>query len=298
MRILYFGKFIEAWRTENWVRYALQQHGVEVIPIQFTNRDPSIENDLSQVRHYRPDVVLFSKAFHPYYAELISKLRASGIVTACWMWDLVWGLRNKVFPQFHSDILFTTDGGNEDAWESNGLAHHRLLRQGIHGPEHHIVKSGGYTHDVAFVGSLTPYSHPNRKLLVEALNEVYDYKFLHIRTKRGMNLNRWMSRVKIVVGDSYPSPNYWSNRIYEMLGRGAFLLYPRTPGLEAEFEEGKHYIGFEQYNFDEMLEKITEWLPKESERERVRQAGFERCGEFTYTRRVETLLAAIQRKMP
>jgi hypothetical protein len=291
MKILYFGKFDEFWRTENYVSHALEEHGVEVIKHQRNAKRSCIAYDLEQVEKHKPNVVLFSKAHAMYYKELIPILRSSGIITVCWFWDLVWGLRSHSFPQFRSDLFYTTDGGNEDRWNEH-LYEHRLLRQGIHEPEHILLPppANGYVHDVLFAGRLTVYSHPKRSTMVQLLEKEFGMRFVQIREKRGMNLNKWLSRAKIVIGDSYPSPNYWSNRIYEMLGRGAFLLYPYTPGLEEEFVEGEHFIGFKQYDFEDMFAKIREWLPKEEERQRIRKAGFEQCGKFTYTKRVETIL--------
>ena len=108
-----------------------------------------------------------------------------------------------------------------------------------------------------------------------------------------------LGKVKVFVGDSYPSPNYWSNRIYEITGRGGFLLHPETIGLDEEFIAGKHYIAYKRpgnrAGWQVLQGLIDYWVTHDKEREQIRQQGFAHCGKhYTYTHRVKTLLEHIQ----
>ena len=110
-----------------------------------------------------------------------------------------------------------------------------------------------------------------------------------------MSLNKALSEVKIVVGASYPSNYYWSNRIYEITGRGGFILHPETFGLDEEFTDGVHYVSYRRNNFTQLQNKIQYYLENDEEREQIREAGYRHCSQnLTYTHRVQSLLTTIQ----
>ena len=290
MLILYLGKFHKEHNTERYVDYALRQHGVQVVRRPFTE-SMAYSSLIRKVEDVCPDVVLFSKPAAPCFRDFIEYCRAAGILTVCWQWDLFWGYRPQRLPQFKADLLFTTDGGHEDRWKQIG-ANHQVLRQGIHKPDHQWF-DGNYTHDVAFVGNSTAYRE--RRRLVQWLRNTYRGRFIHHTQTRGLDLNRALARVKIVVGDSFPSPYYWSNRVYEILGRGGFLLMPSTKGLDSEFQDGVHYVSYPRRDFAALKRSISHWINNDEDRERIRRSGFDHCGkEYTYEHRVGVLLEKIR----
>ena len=79
-----------------------------------------------------------------------------------------------------------------------------------------------------------------------------------------------------------------------MLGRGAFLLYPRTEGLDEEFEDGKHYVSFERGNHEQLSELIRWYAEHDHEREQIRLLGFRHVkANLTYTHRCKELLSVV-----
>jgi spore maturation protein CgeB len=106
---------------------------------------------------------------------------------------------------------------------------------------------------------------------------------------RGLPLNELYSSTKIVVGDSQPSPHYWSNRLYETLGRGGFLLHPHTEGIETEFEDGKHLVLYDRNDLQDLYDKIDYYLSHDNARETIRRAGFVK-GKYTYKDRCRELM--------
>jgi glycosyltransferase involved in cell wall biosynthesis len=82
---------------------------------------------------------------------------------------------------------------------------------------------------------------------------------------------------KIAIGDNlYPvSVAYISNRIFQCLHSGVFLLQQRFQGMEEVLGliDGKHLVIWE--DLDDLQEKITEWLPKENERYSIGHSGKE-----------------------
>ena len=236
------------------------------------------------VRQFRPNFVLFSKASKPWFSEFITWLRQQRITSVCWQWDLFWGYGRDPIPAFNCDYVFSTDGGHSNKWPG----HHQVLRQGIHLPEHQFYEPGDWKASVAFVGRAMPY----RRRLLKHLDE--NWQCLRVTSTRCLPLNRLLSKIKIVVGDSVNVKHYWSNRIYEITGRGGFILHPETEGLNDHFNPGVHYDTFIRDDMGDLDAKIRFYLDNESERERIRRAGFEHCGSVhTYSHRVRELLQAV-----
>lgn len=206
----------------------------------------------------------------------------------------------KVNPIFKSQIVFSTDGGHDERWKEMGI-NHRLLRQGIYEPEAYIGKKSYPTKaEIAFVGGVYEEIWPYRKQLIDELTKTYKDRFLHVGQRgevRHDQLNNLCATVKIVVGDSVYSPNYWSNRVYEIIGRGGFLIMPMIDGLEKEFTPYKHFVPYTFGDFEGLKEKINYFLRADEERERIRLAGFEYCkANYTYTHRVKDMLSILEKE--
>lgn len=277
-----------------YVTHALQQNGVTVVKRPYTS-SINFRSLRRAIELHEPDVVLFSKASASCYPELIGWCRNRGILTVAWIWDLYFGYRPQRPPQFLSDILFTTDGGHDGHWKEIG-ANHRVLRQGIHGPDC-VMFRGDYRYDVAFIGSGASYRGRGR--LLAYLHSTFGHRMVHYNDVRGIDLNRALSHVKIVVGDSYPSSGYWSNRIYEITGRGGFFIHPTVDGMEEEYTDGEHYASYPRGDRAKTTEIIRHYIDANEERERIRAAGFEHTGtHFTYESRVKELLEAIRTENP
>ena len=86
-------------------------------------------------------------------------------------------------------------------------------------------------------------------------------------------------------------PDYWSDRIYETIGRGGFLIHPYIKGLEREFEDKKHLVFYEYNNLSQLQELIDYYLEHEDEREKIRISGHEFVkNNYTYKNRWESVL--------
>jgi spore maturation protein CgeB len=294
------GKFLYSHSTENYVVHALQENGCEVMQVEVSTMR-GIETTKEYIRRFQPDFILFSKP-EPRDAEaILNNCRSLGIPTVCWQWDLFFGLRKKFPKQFRADLLLTTDGGHDEEYLNKGF-NHQVLRQGIHKPEAVMVRKPSTQWDVAFVGGCNVKGkiggyHPSRDRLVHFLQEEYKGRFLHITNTRGMNLNRLLAQVKVVVGDSYPTPHghYWSNRIYEVTGRGGFLLHPEVAGLDDEFTDGVHYVSYPRDDFAVLRSQVETYLTRTSDREEIRLRGHQRTSErYSYELRVGQLLQKVQ----
>lgn len=249
MKFAYYGNF-GRHNTESHIAEALEDFGHEVIR-------------LSQNSFELPecDYRMFAKLTSHYV------INASKEPTICWLFDLYRDFPGRTFkePMFRADYVFTTDGGDQ----------FDTIRQGIRKADKYEVKSKK-TRDVIFVGS--PYTK-ERVEMIKRTNATL------IQNIRGRSLNELLGETKIVLGDSYPADNYWSNRVYEITGRGGFLIHPKTIGLPdyiPQFERGKEQ------------EMVGHFLQNPKERERIRKIQFKNCP--TYHDRVKELLEKIPNK--
>ena len=298
--ILYIGDFKVPYSTELYIAHALRQLGYNV----FCKQEDSyfvynLEANVAEVVALNPVFVLFSKGKPIGYSkEFIEELRKVGVKTACWLFDLYFDLpidrafrlRQKDAP-FNADVVYTTDGGHHEQFKELGILS-KTLRQGIHEPEA-ILYEREMKHDVIFVGGNV---YRTRTIMMSELQRKYGEKFERFGHNpdcivRNLPLNELYASTKVVVGDSQPSDYYWSNRLYETLGRGGFLLHPYTKGIDEEFEDGKHLVLYERDNMDDLFAKIDYYLEHDEEREKIRRAGHEHVkNNYTYKHRCIELM--------
>lgn len=281
MKIAYIGEFERIYDEEGIARsFEKLGHTVYRYPERGFNLTQS-----KALLDQKPDILLFAKLKISLNlrAEVIKSAKKEGIKTACWVPDLYWGLHReyKIItkdPIFSADYVFTPDGGNEDKWAKFGI-NHKLLRQGIY-DECCFLGGGGFDEDIVFVGSQNP-EFPYRTRLMQFLERTYGSRFRWIGKKnsdemRNETLNDLYTGSKIIIGDSVYSPSYWSNRIYETIGRGGFIIHPMIEDLDKEYEPYKEFIPYSYNNFNELKEKIDFFLEDKGARDRIRMAGFER----------------------
>jgi len=290
MKIVYLGQFRYSYSTEIYVEYALRSKGVTVVRQPY-DAGMNPKQRWEHIQKHNPDFVLFSKAPVPGTEAILDLCRAHEIPTVCWQWDIYFGAREcELPPQFYADYLLTTDGGHSEEFSMAGC-NHSVLRQGIHKP-HASMKKPNYLYDVGFVGGLGKDSI--RQGLIKWLSSTYRKRFVHHTKTRGTKLNEALAQIRIVVGDSYPSDHYWSNRIYEITGRGGFILHPYTVGLSDDFQDGVHYLSYERNNFKELKKKIEQCLEDTETTDRIRVDGHDHCkNNLTYDHRVAELLQRV-----
>ena len=118
-------------------------------------------------------------------------------------------------------------------------------------------------------------------------------------TVRGAALNQVYADAKVVVGDSlcmgFDYPYYWSDRVYETLGRGGFLVHPFIKGMDAHFTGGVDLSWYDFNDFDMLKDRIDFYLRNDSLRERVQQHGHLRVKNYhTYRHRWQAILETLE----
>lgn len=270
MRIGIVGKF-NLFHDEEYIARSFELIGHEVIRIDQTQPPETTHRKITLSKF---DVLLFTKWDFPKFMQ--TAFERSKVKTVCWIFDLYWGYdRENLIPYaayFKADYVFTTDGGNDKRWKKAGI-NHQTVRQGIYKDECFLAPLNN-PNGIVFIGSENAL-FPERTAYMELLKKDYpDFQWLGRRNTnaiRGTDLNALYANKKIVVGDSVYSPNYWSNRVVETLGRGGFLIHKDVPGIKKEYPFLVTYDG----TYTDLREKIDYYLKHEDERLEIVKKNFE-----------------------
>jgi len=305
-KITFLGNFRVSYSSEMHHVKTLESMGHEVVKLQETRATAK------QVLQNALDSDLFVWV-HTHGWEtpggdmkaVLDRLKARRIPTMTYHLDLWFGLRREKDLEkdpVYKDIghFFTVDSKMSDWFNSQTSVVGHYLPAGVYDLECNYTPRK-QTRDVIFVGSKEYHPEwPYRPQLVNWLETTYKDRFeLWGRNGRGIvrgeDLNNLYATTKIVVGDTlcpnFNYPDYWSDRIYETLGRGGFMIHPYIPGLEREFEDKKHVVFYEYGNFEQLKELIDYYLVNEDEREAIRKAGHELVKtSYTYRNRWEQIL--------
>ena len=302
LSVAYVGNFHHAWCTESHIASDLESLGIQVTRFQ----EPSDPNQhpkfLGRFEAWcqmeRPDIVMFTRTWGlpPQATDLWRRLERSGIRTCSYHLDLYVGLQREAGilddPFWTTEFVFTPDGDppSQEFFAERGINHHWISPA--------VVSTGCYKgewdarfdYDVVFVGS--EHYHPEwpwRPTLIQHLRDTYGPRFRRFSGDqpegpiRERDLNNLYATARVVVGDSLALPghtNYWTDRYFETVGRGGFLLGPNVPGI-LDFLDARH-MDFYQHPgtsyltsvaLDSVVSRINYQLHNGEERARIQAAG-------------------------
>ena len=291
MKISFIGKF-KKLHDEEYIARSFEMIGCEVQRIQDATQAQDINASLLK---FNPDIILYCKwDKHPETQRIIRQI---GAKTVCWLFDIYFDYvrENQVTTRsfFRSDYVFTTDDGHNVRFANAGIKHF-CVRQGIFKDECVIIDSKTKTYDVVFVGSENPM-FPERTKIIHDLSKVFNVKWfgrLNTNEVRGMQLNDLFSKSKIVIGDSYYSPRYWSNRIVETLGRGGFLIHQEVEGLKEEYPD---LVTYKRGDIEDLKSKIRYYLEHDDERNEIIKKNYELVkSRYTMDKKCRQLLDYVE----
>lgn len=281
MKVLYIGSFGKLWDEEGTAK-GLEANGCTVVRMGEPGFD--LNEYMSVLRKERPDFVMFAKlkVRGDIRKNVLAIAKDVNAKTVCLVPDLYFGLSREyklwVDPIFKADLVLTPDGGQRD-WKT---IIHRVYRQAIPDEYCYIGEPNPdkYDYDVAFVGCRNP-EYPYRDELIRNLRTWYGPKFkwfgrMDSDEVRGHELNRLYSTAKVIVGDSVYAPKYWSNRIYETLGRCAALVHPLTEGIEEAYEPYVHFTPYTYGDWDGLHNAIDALLDAPRTRQDMALSAFNR----------------------
>jgi hypothetical protein len=214
-------------------------------------------------------------------------LERTGCRTASFHLDLYRGLNREhevgVDPMWLTERVFTADGGS-DAWFASKGVEHRWLSPAVVSDETDIgVFDPTLAHDVVFVGKVAGYHEqwPWRRELVQTLKRSFGGRCRiwghgDRPVMRGQRLNDLCASAKVIVGDSLMLPGhtrYWSDRYFETIGRGGFLVAPHVPGLDDFLTAGTHYLSYEPGDTKSLLRTVRLALEDVAGRRSIQRTG-------------------------
>lgn len=307
LRVAYIGNFRESFCTEVHIQKSLESLGVHVLPLQEDELD--VRSLFGTVTDDGADVLLYTRTWgvkdKPLLIKTFRRLEKDGVQTASYHLDLYLGIgRERTLagdPFWSTEYVFTPDGDPNSAAKFSKMGiNHFYVKPGVLKSE---CVPGNYradlASDVTFVGSVTGYHKewPYRAKLHQWLGRTYRNRYRkhgHPESLvRGQDLNDLYASAKVVVGDTlcpgFTKPNYWSDRVYETVGRGGFLIHPYIKGLEEEFVDGEHLRFYEYNDFDALKSLIDYYVENDDARRTIATQGqqFVRSS-CTYTERLKT----------
>lgn len=291
MRVAFVGKF-ELLHDEEYIARSFESIGHDVVRIEDSYAPETV---LQRVDEYHPDICIFLK--YDRAGLLIPALRDRNVKSICWVFDIYFGYHREesvpLLPYFKADVVVTTDGGHAKQWEDAGI-NHIVVRQGIYKEECVLIPREDPDHDVVFVGSHNPHNKTRSESITVIKRNYHNYTWYGSRGTneiRGMDLNKLYAKTKIVVGDSVYSPNYWSNRVVETLGRGGFLIHVDTPGIRQEYPD---LVTYEPGYYRDLIDKVDYYMNHEEERRAIIKKNFEHVHKnYTMDKKCAELLSNI-----
>lgn len=242
---------------------------------------------------------------------VLKTLTQEGVKTITWHHDLFFGLgRQNLITDAavyaHIQHFFTTDRLMADWVNKNSKVKAYYLPSAVYDKEAKMLDKKNNVPEVSFVGNKG--YHPEwdyRPKLIEWLDRTYGDRFgwysgeeESLGLKRGWDMNQLFADTKVVVGDTlclnFDYPYYWSDRLWETLGRGGFLIMPYVKGMEKYVRDGVHLRFYDFGNFKQLKYLIDYYLTHDKERDRIRKRGHEHVKKnHTYVHRWKEILGVI-----
>lgn len=315
MRVAYVGNFRPSHSTENHVAGSLRALGHDVVQFQEDEQVQSLDTLAARAVDEQVSLLLYTKTWGLDPDETMRQwaiLDAAGVPTASYHLDLYVGLEREVQldsdPFWRTRFVFSADGGHDAEFAAHGIDH-EWLRPGVYRPEcvdGRPQRSMQRFH-VGFVGSHRWYhpEWPYRQQLVKWLKVTYRGRAgifpQGTQAVRGQALNDLYASVPVIVGDTlcpgFDQPRYWSDRVYETLGRGGFLIHPWIEGLDDEFVDGEHLRFYRYGDFDGLRSLIDHYVAHPAEAREIAHRGQAYVrDECSYQNRVQTMLDRLRAK--
>ena len=252
------------------------------------------EFDLAFFQVQTPGIV------HPF---IFHNVQDKGIFTVNWSGDMRSPTPTWYFNTNANLTLFTNEKDVNNLRKAGLKAD--FLQIGIDPVVFNIHDQKRDHHRVIYLGNNYGGQFPlgrERQILVDMLvNGGYSVYGNGYRGAKG-SLNGNQLEESIVYNNSdiainhshYNDDRYTSDRMFRILASGCFCLSHHYPGIEKDFEVGRHLDTY--HDFREMNTKIDFYLSHPEERNRIAKHGYVYCHKtFSYFNMVENLINLVEK---
>lgn len=300
----------KSFNTEAHIALSLEELGYEV---NFIQENELVPGTLVE-RVGDSDFMLWTRTWKPsdgtghVSEEDLQAVKDSGKLTVSFHLDKYAGIQRDgglaTDTFWRTDYVFSPEGSlqSQEIFKSHGI-NQRYLPPAVYEGDCYIAEPvEHFRHDVVFVGGGIDYMHPEwpyRAKLVRWLQDTYGDRFGKYghpeRTVRGHELNQLYSSSKVVIGDSlckdFFDSYYYSDRMFEVTGRGGMLITPYIPGATDHFIDREEAVFYAFDNWAQLKFMIDYYIEHDDEREGIRLAGHRRTKvENNYVSRMEEMM--------
>ena len=295
------GNFRDPWALEVDLEYDLRAIGH--VPVRLQEDEVLAEDAPIILAAVQAKVVIATRPHQLAgdHAEMFRGFRRAGIVSVLYSPDLYHGLVRQDSldqdPWWRADLCFTADGDTPvEAWEQREIRH-RWLPPAVGSRWCGLAQPDAerFPPLVAFVGSRSRPEWDARTVLVNRLATTYGADFFWYgptRVVHGADLNVLCATVPVLVGDAKPgSDRYYSDRVFQLVGRGAYFLHPRTRDLENRLLPGVHADYYDQDDLEALTKEIDLRLQDLASARKIAVAGMGVVAQHhTQRNRLEAIL--------
>lgn len=203
----------------------------------------------------------------PDAERVLRAAEAAGAVTVGVHLDLYWTrpAREQEIGRtawWRCDWVFTADGGHDAEFAARGVNHRWLpppaSRRWL-GPG--VIDKTRWPEPIMFVGTCPPGAHrDHRRRLLAWAQRRYGRRFAHYGTPDrrvwGEDLSSLYATARVVLGESVPTPRYWSDRVPLTVARGGVFAHQATDGLAEQGFTDRILVTYEPDRFDELGDQI------------------------------------------
>ncbi len=295
MKILHVGLCVDG--KNEGLPFALKEASSHYVEI--STGDKALESKISEaIFKWKFDLAFFQiqspGIVHPFMFE---KIKETGTFTVNWSGDLRSDTPEWYFKT-NADLTLFTNTKDVENLRKRGLKSD-FLQIGIDPKVFKIHGQKRNKEQVVFMGNEYGGQFPLGGERTHLANTLVNHGHSVYGSYRGSkgNLNGNQLEESIVYNNSdiainhshFNEDRYTSDRMFRILASGVMCLSHHYPGIEKDFEVGKHLDTYRDVRG--MMNKITHYLGNPTQREQIAINGYNHChSTFSYKQMIENLI--------
>jgi len=300
MRILHVGLCVDG--KNEGLPFALKE--ASTFYHEISTGDENIKDKISKaIFDWKFDLAFFQVQspgiIHPF---LFHNLQNKGIFTVNWSGDCRNGTPDWYYNTNANLTLFTNTRDVENIRKHHLKAD--FLQIGIDPKVFKIHGQKRNKEQVVFLannyGNQFPLGGERTHIANTLVNHGYGLYGSYRGSKGDLNGNQLEESIvynnsDIAINHShFNEDRYTSDRMFRIMGSGCFCLSHHYPGIEKDFEIGKHLDTYRDSR--DMLNKITHYLGNPEQREQIAMNGYNLChSRHTYKCMIDNLLDLLKK---